>query len=166
MIDEYRIPRRPDFDAVRRVRIVGARACVGAPQGGEEMLETRRLPEEPDAVAPDGSEIRLLSTGLRGGSMVHARLRPGGVTRPVRHRTVEEMWVCIAGSGRMWRRSAGGDEEVTDLAPGVGVGIPPGTRFQFRCDGAHVLEVVIATMPPWPGDEEAVLCEGPWASSV
>ena len=132
------------------------------------MLETRRLSEEPDAVAPDGSEIRLLSVGLRGGSMVHARVRPGGVTRPVRHRTVEEMWVCIAGRGRIWRRTAEGegDGEITDLKPGVGVSIPAGTRFQFRCDGPDALDVVIATVPPWPGDEEAVGCEGPWAPTV
>ena len=132
------------------------------------MLETRRLSEEPDAVAPDGSEIRLLSVGLRGGSMVHARVHPGGVTRPVRHRTVEEIWVCIAGRGRMWRRTAEGegDGEITDLEPGVGVSIPARTRFQFRCDGPDALEVVIATVPPWPGDEEAVGCEGPWAPTV
>ena len=130
------------------------------------MLETRRLPEEPDAVAPDGSEIRLLSTGLRGGSMVHARVGPGGVTRPVRHRTVEEMWVCIAGRGRIWRRSADGQEELTELRPGVSVDIPQGTMFQFRCDGTEALDLVIATVPPWPGDEEAVPCEGPWASTV
>ena len=127
------------------------------------MFETRSLPEKPDAVAPDGSEIRLMSTGLRGGSVVHARVRPGGVTRAVRHRTVEEMWVCIGGRGRMWRRSAEGEEQITDLERGVSVGVPVGTAFQFRCDGTEALEVVIATMPPWPGDEEAVPCEGLWA---
>ena len=130
------------------------------------MLETRSLPEEPDAVAPDGSEIRLLSTELHGGSMVHARVRPGRVTRAVHHRAVEEMWACITGSGRIWRRSAQGEEEVTDLAPGVSVSIPPATRFQFRCDGTEALEIVIATVPPWPGDEEAVGCDGPWEPTV
>lgn len=130
------------------------------------MFETRSLPGEPDAVAPDGSEIRLLSTELRGGSMVHARVRPGGVTRAVHHRAVEEMWVCIAGCGRIWRRSAQGEEEVTDLAPGVSVSIPPATWFQFRCDGTEPLEIVIATVPPWPGNEEAVGCDGPWEPTL
>ena len=138
----------------------------GKLQGGGMMFETRSLPGEPDAVAPDGSEIRLLSTELRGGSMVHACVHPGGVTRAVRHREVEEMWVCIAGRGRIWRRSAQGEEQVTDLAPGVSVGIPPGTRFQFRCDGTEALEIVIATVPPWPGNEEAVGCDGPWEPTL
>jgi len=130
------------------------------------MLETRSLPGEPDAVAPDGSEIRLLSTTLRGGSMVHARLRPGGVTRPVRHRTVEEMWMCIAGCGRLWRGADGDRDEVSDLQPGVSINIPTGTGFQFRCDGPEPLDLVIATIPSWPGDDEAEPCRGPWTATV
>ena len=37
---------------------------------------TRRLPEAPDVLAPDGSEVRILA-GLPAGSMSHFRLTPG-----------------------------------------------------------------------------------------
>jgi mannose-6-phosphate isomerase-like protein (cupin superfamily) len=39
--------------------------------------------------------------------------------------------------------------------------IPPQTRFQFRClDGS--LEAVAVTMPPWPGEDEALDAEPYW----
>lgn len=124
-------------------------------------FESRALPGKPDAVAPDGSEIRLLSTGMSGGSMVHCTLAPGKVTTPVRHRTVEEMWHCISGSGALWR-SYEGIEDVLKLEPGVSCSIQTGASFQFRSDGDVPLEVVIATVPPWPGDGEAETAEGKW----
>jgi mannose-6-phosphate isomerase-like protein (cupin superfamily) len=128
-------------------------------------FERRILPEHPDATAPDGSEIRLLSTGMSNGSMVHCRLSPGLVTKPVRHLNVQEMWYCTAGTGQLWR-STGDQEDVLDLVPGVSCSISPGTCFQFRSDGDVPLEIVIATMPPWPGEQEAVPCEGKWLPSA
>jgi mannose-6-phosphate isomerase-like protein (cupin superfamily) len=113
-----------------------------------------------DVLAPDGSEIRLL-VQLRGGSLVHCTLQPGRVTRAVVHRSVEEVWYCVAGRGQLWR---GNDEqdEVTSLGPGVAVTIPVGTRFQFRASADRPLVVVITTLPPWPGADEAVPVAGPW----
>lgn len=121
---------------------------------------TRQLPEAPDTIAPDGSEIRLLPQ-VAGGSMVHARLRPGSCSRAVSHRSVEELWLVLAGEGELWRRR-GGQEDVTALRPGVAVSIPLGTAFQFRCTGAEPLEIVIVTMPPWPGPDEAVRVADHW----
>jgi mannose-6-phosphate isomerase-like protein (cupin superfamily) len=129
------------------------------------QFETRKLPAEPDAIAPDGSEIRLLSVGMGGGSMVHCRLAPGKTTRAVRHRTVEEMWHCVNGRGQVWR-SAGGAQDMTTLRPGVSISIPTGACFQFRSDGNSPLEIIIATTPPWPGEEEAVPCDGIWEPSL
>ena len=128
-------------------------------------FETRQVPPRPDASAPDGSDIRLVSTALAGGSMVLCSLPPGAVTRAVYHRTVEEMWHCIAGRGRLWRMLGDGEETV-DLRPGVGASIPLNARFQFRNDGPDTLQLVIATMPPWPGEDEAVACDGPWEPSL
>ena len=128
-------------------------------------FETRKLPAKPDVIAPDGSEIRLLSTEMEGGSMVHCRLAPGKVTRAVRHRTVEEMWHCVGGRGQLWR-STGGTQDVTALKPGVSCSIRTGVSFQFRSDGEEPLEIIIATMPPWPGEEEAVHCDGIWEPSL
>ena len=122
--------------------------------------ETRRVPDRPDALAPDGSEIRLLPSVGRG-SMVHCSLAPGAVTRAVRHQTVDELWLCLAGAGQVWRRR-NGVEEIVDLESDVALSIPVGTAFQFRATGNAPLRLVIVTMPPWPGEAEAVLVEGVW----
>jgi mannose-6-phosphate isomerase-like protein (cupin superfamily) len=136
--------------------------------------QTRRTAATPDLLAPDGSEIRLL-VQVAGASMVHCTLPPGQVTQAVQHRTVEEVWFCVAGSGQVWRRAASSPsppsaeaqrvaqlDEVVDVEPGVALSIPLGVAFQFRASGARALEVVIATMPPWPGDTEAVAVDGLW----
>jgi mannose-6-phosphate isomerase-like protein (cupin superfamily) len=126
--------------------------------------ETKQLPERPDATTPDGSEVRLLLS-LTGGSAAHFTLAPGQTSVPVRHRTVQEIWFVVNGTGEMWRRDDQG-EQTTPLAPGTCLAIPVGITFQFRCTGDHRLEVVGITMPPWPGDGEAMRGEGPWVATV
>jgi mannose-6-phosphate isomerase-like protein (cupin superfamily) len=127
-------------------------------------FETKTLNPAPDVMAPDGSEVRILCR-VAGGSMAHFSLPPGTISKPVAHRTVEEVWFVVAGRGRMWRR-LGAREETVDLAPGVSITIPVGTRFQFRCDGAEPLAAVGVTMPPWPGLDEAYAVEGAWAATA
>jgi mannose-6-phosphate isomerase-like protein (cupin superfamily) len=122
--------------------------------------QTCILPQAADVIAPDGSEVRILANGKLG-SMAHFKLAPGQVSKAVAHHTVEELWFFIAGHGRMWRR-LGDDESIIDAAPGVSISIPPGTQFQFRCDGDVALEAVGVTMPPWPGMKEANAVEGIW----
>jgi mannose-6-phosphate isomerase-like protein (cupin superfamily) len=128
--------------------------------GDMRAFETMVLAQEPDVFAPDGSQVRILLR-LDGGSMAHFRLRPGQVSRPVAHRSVEELWYVVAGRGEMWRAQAN-REEVVALQPGTCVSIPVGTRFQFRCAGTEPLDAVAVTMPPWPGDDEAYAVEGHW----
>ena len=123
------------------------------------MVTSVELPSEPDAVAPDGAQIRLLVAG-RCGSMAHAALEPGAVTRPVKHRTVEEVWYVLSGSGQI---AIGG--EIVAVRAGSSVLIPTGTPFQFRA-GYAGLGVVMTTMPPWPGADEAEPAEGPWTPTV
>ena len=127
-------------------------------------FETRKIGAAPDAIAPDGSEVRLLGSLARG-SMAAFRLMPGAVSRAVAHRTVEEIWYFTAGRGRMWRK-LGDREEVTEVAPGASITIPTGTDFQFRCDGGEPLEAIAITMPPWPGDGEAFTVAGIWQPTV
>jgi mannose-6-phosphate isomerase-like protein (cupin superfamily) len=122
--------------------------------------QTARVARDFEVLAPDGSEIRLL-VSIGGASMVHCRLRPGQVTQAVRHRTVEEVWFCLSGVGDLWRRSADA-EEVVGLQLGSAVTIPLGTEFQFRATGATPLEILITTVPRWPGSDEAVAVEGRW----
>ncbi|MCY4019141.1 MAG: cupin domain-containing protein [Chloroflexi bacterium] len=124
-------------------------------------FESRVVSEDYDALAPDGSQIRLLHQ-LEGASVVHCTLPVGAVSIPVKHRTVEEIWYFLAGQGQVWR-AQGGCEEVLDVRSGVSLTIPLGTHFQFRNTGAVPLEFVIATTPPWPGEDEAVVLEaGHW----
>jgi mannose-6-phosphate isomerase-like protein (cupin superfamily) len=126
-----------------------------------EAFATKTLPREADVLAPDGSQVRILLR-LDRGSMAHFRLEPGQTSRPVAHRTVEELWYVVSGGGEIWRRQDG-REEVTQVAPGTCLSIPLGTAFQFRCTGSEPLDAVAITMPPWPGDDEAYAVEGPWA---
>jgi mannose-6-phosphate isomerase-like protein (cupin superfamily) len=51
---------------------------------------------------------------------------------------------------------------MTELTPGISVALPIGTHFQFRNDGTEPLDIVAATMPPWPGEGEAYFVEGKW----
>jgi mannose-6-phosphate isomerase-like protein (cupin superfamily) len=125
---------------------------------------TRVLGRAADAVAPDGCEVRLLAQTPRG-SMAHFTLGPGQVARAVAHRTVEEVWYFLSGTGRMWRRR-GEAEETVEVAPGRSLAIPLGTRFQLRNDGSEPLTAVAVTMPPWPGADEAYLVDGEWPESV
>jgi mannose-6-phosphate isomerase-like protein (cupin superfamily) len=129
-----------------------------------DELDARALGQEPDVIAPDGCEVRILARTGRG-SMAHFSLGPGQVARAVAHRTVEEVWYFLAGRGRMWRR-LGETEEITEVAPGLSLVIPLGARFQLRKDGQAPLAAVAITMPPWPGEDEAYFVEGRWPASV
>ncbi|MDD2923819.1 cupin domain-containing protein [Rhodoferax sp.] len=119
-----------------------------------------RLPLEPTVVAPDGSDVRVL-LGLPAGGMAHFELAAGQTSQAVTHRTVEEIWYVVAGRGQMWRKQ-GAREEVITLEPGLCLTIPLGTHFQFRAAPDVAVAAVAITMPPWPGEDEAVAVAGPW----
>jgi mannose-6-phosphate isomerase-like protein (cupin superfamily) len=125
---------------------------------------TKRLPFDREAVAPDGSDVRTLLE-LRGGGMAHFALGPGETSASVLHRTVGEIWYFLSGRGEMWRRNVS-REEVVPVGPEVCVTIPVGTSFQFRSLGTEPLTAVAVTMPPWPGEGEAVEVEGKWTPTV
>jgi mannose-6-phosphate isomerase-like protein (cupin superfamily) len=125
-----------------------------------EDLDYKRLLNDYDTLAPDSSEIRLLSSTSRG-SMVHCTLNPGDVSLPVAHKTVEEVWYFLEGTGQVWRRF-GDEERVVDVAPGASLSIPVGAHFQFRTTGDDPLRILIVTMPPWPGENEAYRVPGRW----
>jgi mannose-6-phosphate isomerase-like protein (cupin superfamily) len=127
-------------------------------------FETRHISAEPDAIAPDGSEVRVLCQLSRGGLAVFS-LAPTAVSKAVAHRTIEEVWYFTAGHGRMWGK-LGAHEQIIDIGPGVSISIPTGTHFQFRCDGVEPLSAICATMPPWPGAEEAYEVQGNWPATV
>jgi mannose-6-phosphate isomerase-like protein (cupin superfamily) len=49
---------------------------------------------------------------------------------------------------------------------GVCVTIPLGTHFQLRSFGIEPLSALGITMPPWPGDGEALVVPGKWNATV
>ena len=109
----------------------------------------------PDAIAPDGSEITFLVGDARQASLVEVRLPAGATSRPVRHRTVEEIWYFLSGAGRVWRRPPEGEAQIDEVHAGRTLVIPTGWAFQFQASPAADLRFLCYTSPPWPGDQEA-----------
>ena len=132
-------------------------------RSGTTVFNTKALPEDYE-IAPDGSEIRPLLR-LGHGSLAHCTLPRRCTSYAVSHKTIEEIWYCLQGQGRIWRRK-GETEVVVNVGPGVSLTIPTGTHFQFRNTGGGPLRFVIATMPPWPGGDEAVRVRGRWEPKI
>ena len=113
-----------------------------------------------DTLAPDGSEIRLLlgtAQAAEGASLCEVTLDAGQRSRPVWHRSVEELWYVLKGSGSVWRSPPGSDPGHTmpvAVGPGDALVIPPRWHFQFAA-GPHALTFLCFTCPPWPGADEA-----------
>ena len=125
-------------------------------------FDTAALSVEPDLIAPDGSEIRLLPPPRSGiASLAHCTLRAGQVSKAVCHGTVEEVWFFLTGAGELWRAVEDLEEELA-VRPGMSVTIPTGTRFQFRSKGNAPLTFILVTTPYWPGDGEAVRVKDHW----
>lgn len=123
-------------------------------------FSTKCLPNTPDTIAPDGSNVRVLLE-LAGGGMAHFELAPGETSTPVAHRTIEEIWFFLNGCGEMWRKQ-NENETTVPVYAGICITIPLGTHFQFRAFGQEPLVAIGVTMPPWPGECEAYVVEGKW----
>jgi mannose-6-phosphate isomerase-like protein (cupin superfamily) len=127
----------------------------------DDAWQTKDVSDAHDYLAPDGSEIRLLLS-LAAGGLAHCTLPPGGISSPVKHRSVEEIWFFLEGQGKVWRRE-GRDEKTVEVYAGRSLTIPSGVEFQFCNTGSDPLRFLISTMPKWPGPEEAVpLSNGAW----
>ncbi|UJR12572.1 hypothetical protein I4U23_016748 [Adineta vaga] len=127
-------------------------------------FQTKRLPINPDIIAPDGSLVRNLLT-TTGGSMAQFDLPPGMTSNAVEHRSVYEIWYFLSGEGEFWRKQ-NDREEIVTVDSNVCITIPVGTEFQFRTIGRKTLVAVAITMPPWPGDGEAISKHGIWNASL
>jgi len=115
----------------------------------------RRLPIEPDEVAPDGAEVRLLAR-TENASMAHFRVHPGQVTHAVMHRSIDEIWYVTTGEGEIWMSNTGAvAPHQVALRPGLSLAIPQGTAFQCKNAGRVDLDIIAVQVPPWPGDDEA-----------
>ena len=128
-------------------------------------LPISRRVELADATAPDGSEIRLLADARHSASkssLVEVVLPAGQVSRPVYHRTVEEIWYILEGEGQVWRcppDADGASVPPQPVLPGDALVIPTGWSFQFAAGSDTDLRFLCHTTPPWPGEDEAVAAE-------
>lgn len=111
----------------------------------------------PDAIAPDGSLVYFRVVDATRASLVEVELPQGGVSRPVLHRTVEEIWYFLSGKGRVWLRSPdGATDTVLEVEAGATIRIPTRWSFQFGAGAGEALRFLCFTSPPWPGAGEAV----------
>jgi mannose-6-phosphate isomerase-like protein (cupin superfamily) len=129
-------------------------------------METTVLPAAPDAVAPDGSDVRILLGVARGG-LAHFEIGPGETSVAVEHATVDEIWFFLGGRGEMWRRDRDG-EDVVEVGASVCISLAAGTAFQFRSLGSGPLAAIGVTMPRWPGQGpgEVAFVTGPWQATL
>ncbi len=122
------------------------------------------LKQEYDYLAPDGSEIRLLVTGSRA-NLSHCVLPAGAVSAAICHRTVEELWYILEGTGEVWR-SRDQKKRIDQVMAGDSIRIPVGVSFQFKAFDSGPLKILLATMPPWPGAKEATPMNGHWQANL
>jgi mannose-6-phosphate isomerase-like protein (cupin superfamily) len=129
----------------------------------DSPLPLGRVGPDLDTAAPDGSGIRFLIDqrhAAHRASLVEVTLPAGQVSRPVWHRTVEEIWYVLQGRGRVWRCPAGATTgAAAPVGPRDALVIPTGWRFQFAADEDTPLRFLCYTSPPWPGPEEAQAAE-------
>lgn len=127
------------------------------------MKETL-LPLTASGKSPAGADVRFIMDGTTG-NLIHSTVPPGQINRATVHSTVCEFWYILDGNGEIWRRDDT-EEKITRLVAGVSIDIPVGTAFQYRNVGTEPLRFICITMPPWPGDHEALHIEGAWNPTV
>lgn len=110
--------------------------------------------------APDGSIIRQFPSGEKGG-IAHCILPKQGISKAVKHKTVEELWYCLSGKGKFWRKLNDVEEEI-NVSEGMYFTIPVETHFQFKNEKDVDLIFLISTIPVWPGSSEAVPVDDHW----
>lgn len=115
-------------------------------------MEVRRREHADAFVTLDGSTIRVLHDGQLGGaleqSLAEATLAPGQATRRHYHARTEEIYILIAGSGRM---EVDGDERA--VAGGDAILIPPGAWHQIRADEGGELRLLCCCAPQYSDED-------------
>jgi mannose-6-phosphate isomerase-like protein (cupin superfamily) len=114
--------------------------------------------------APDGSTVWPLAR-CDAGSLARFELAAGQTSKAVMHRTIQEIWYVQSGRGTLWR-ACGSRQEILVLTPGVSLTLTAGTAFQFRAGDSAPLVILAVSMPPWPGDGEALEVPGKWLATV
>jgi mannose-6-phosphate isomerase-like protein (cupin superfamily) len=120
-------------------------------------VKIRRADATEPYVTRDGSTIREIAGPPSGTaerqSLAEATVAPGAQTVEHYHRSAEEIYHFLGGTGRL---RVG--EEVAGVGPGDTVTIPPGIRHKLWNDGAEPLVLLCCSAPPY-SHEDTVLCE-------
>jgi mannose-6-phosphate isomerase-like protein (cupin superfamily) len=120
-------------------------------------MRVRRADEVEPYVTRDGSAIREIvgppSATAANQSVAEAAVAPGEATTEHFHRLSEEVYVFLAGSGRM-RLAA----EEAEVRAGDVVAIAPGTAHKLWNTGDEPLRVLCCSAPPY-SHADTVLCE-------
>jgi mannose-6-phosphate isomerase-like protein (cupin superfamily) len=107
-------------------------------------------------VPPDGSTVREVArpgAGAANQSLAEATVPPGKDTAEHLHRETEEIYLFVAGAGRMKL-----GEETFDVAAGQAVVIPPGSAHKLWNPGGEPLVLFCCCSPAY-ADEDTVLIE-------
>jgi mannose-6-phosphate isomerase-like protein (cupin superfamily) len=103
----------------------------------------------------DGSEIRELlaprNSAIRNQTLAEAIVAVGTATQEHYHKTTEEIYYILSGTGRMTL-----DGEVRDVRPLDAIAIPPGQRHTIANSGDMPL-VLLCCCAPGYTDEDTVL---------
>lgn len=163
------------LELIQKIRKMFIQTDNEIPMGYPEFLmkeflkinwQTKLLADKYDYLAPDNSEIRLLLE-IEGknysGGLCHCTLPAKTITKAVKHKNVGELWYFLEGEGQIWRMDE--KEKVwrtVNIQPNMCISIPVGTHFQFRNTGNYPLRFLIATIPRWPGGDEAEKVQNHW----
>ncbi len=112
----------------------------------------------PDAIAPDGIEIRALidePQGARKLSICEGSLKPNERSLKVYHTLYEEIWYFLRGAGVFHLHAPGrADEEAIPVAEGDAIHIPPRHGFWVENTGEGDLVFLLCGAPPWGNGQE------------
>ena len=111
-----------------------------------------QLDEQDPFITADGSSIRSLldatNAPVRNQSLAEATLPPDGETQRHYHRLSEEFYFITEGEGEMEI-----DGEVSRVAAGDAILIPPGAWHQIKARGDVNLRLLCCCAPPYSHED-------------
>ncbi len=103
-------------------------------------------------ITKDTSEIREIlaptNSSIEKQSLAEATLHPGGKTVEHCHMKAEEIYYILQGKGRIKF-----DTMTSDIRPGDGIAIPPGTHHQIHNTGTTDLVFLCLCVPPYTHED-------------
>ena len=110
-------------------------------------MDVANLEKTEPFVTKDGSTIRELHHTAEQ-SLAEATLEPDQATERHYHRSTEEIYFVLKGSGRMEV-----DGDTRTVRPGDAVLIPPGAWHTLENNGSSELRILCCCSPPYSHDD-------------